>query len=127
MSAKNLESKIDELYELKAMIRAEMRRVNELKEIAVSLEEEIVTTMGDLALKKVGTDLASVSLSETIVPSADPEYWNDIRVWAIENDFQELLPRQLNQTSYRELLEMGIEVPHVEPFTKVKMSLRKTG
>ena len=106
-------------------IRSENRKLTELKDHANALEDQIKTIMSDMALKKAGTELASISISETIVPTADPEHWNEIREWAIENDYQELLPRSLNQTSYRELLEMGIEIPHVTPFNKVKMSITK--
>lgn len=125
MSAKDLESKIDRLQKLKEEIREWNALVNEMKTEANELESDITTIMSDLTLKRAGTKNASASLSESIVPSVDPAHWNDLRQWAVENDYQEILPRSLNQTSYRELLEIGIDIPHVEPYTKVKLSLRK--
>ena len=127
MDQKELEERIDEMYALRQEIREWNAVVREMQDQAAFLEEETTSAMADLGLSRAGTEKVTISLSSSIVPSVDPAHWNDIRAWAIENDFQELLPRSLNQTSYRELLEIGIEIPHVQPFEKQKMSVRKAG
>ena len=126
MNNVELETKIDKLYAINTEMKEFNAMVSELKDEARALEEEITTMMADFGLSKAGTSTAQISISSQVVPSVDPDHWDEIRKWLVDNDYQELLPRSLNQAPYRELLNIGIEVPYVEKFDRFKMSVRKT-
>jgi hypothetical protein len=126
MNATELEVKIDKLYALKKESTEWGALATELKDQARELENEVVEIMQDSGLKKAGTDTAQISISSQVVPTVDTEHWEELRVWIMENDYQQLFPRSINQAAYRELANMGIEVPHVESFQKVKVSVTKS-
>jgi hypothetical protein len=125
MNTAELEMKIDRLYALKKEATEWNTLATELKDEAKELEREVVEAMSDIGLSKAGTATAQISISSQVVPTVDPDNWDSIRKWAVENDYQELLPRSLNQSAFRELLNMGIEVPNVESFQKTKVSVTK--
>ena len=120
-----LEDKIDKLYAARKDISEWNALVSDLKEEIKTLELEVVDSLNELGLSKAGTNTANISISSTIVPTVDSEFWTEIRQWIMDNDYDALLPRSLNQAAYRELVQMGIEVPHVESFEKMKVSVTK--
>jgi hypothetical protein len=126
MSNDALELKIDALYALKKDITEWNAMVTELKDEAKECEEEITEMMSVAGLKKAGTDTAQISISKQIVPAVDADHWQEVRRWIMENEYDQLFPRSLNQAAYRELINMGIEVPHVDQFEKVKISVTKS-
>jgi hypothetical protein len=126
MNSIDLEDKIDQLYALKKESTEWGALATELKDQARELENEVVEIMQDSGLKRAGTDIAQISISSQIVPTVDTEHWEELRRWIMANDYQQLVPRSLNQAAYRELANMGIEVPHVESFNKTKVSVTKS-
>jgi hypothetical protein len=126
MNSIDLEDKIDQLYALKREASEWGALATELKDQARELENEVVETMQDAGLKRAGTDTAQISISSQVVPTVDTEHWEELRRWIMENDYQQLFPRSINQAAYRELVNMGIEVPHVDSFDKMKVSVVKS-
>ena len=120
-----LEAKIDKLYAARKEMSEWNSLISDLKEEVKALELEVVDSLNELGLSKAGTNTANISISSTIVPTVDSEFWTEIRQWIMDNDYDALLPRSLNQAAYRELVQMGIEVPHVESFEKMKVSVTK--
>lgn len=94
-----------------------------LKESYRDLEQQVIQHLSDAEMTKAGNDVAVVSLSEEDVPSVDPERWEDVRSYLIVNGYTDCLPKKLNAAPVRELWAMGINIPHVQPFTKKKLSL----
>jgi hypothetical protein len=125
ISQSELNDKIDQLYKLRKECTEWSSLLTDLKEEAREIETEVVEAMSDIGLSKAGTNTANISISSQIVPTVDIDFWSEIRRWAMDNDYEALLPRSLNQAAYRELVQMGISVPHVENFDKVKVSVTK--
>ena len=69
----------------------------------------------------------TLSVNETVHPQPDPEKWDDIFRWIIENGRTELLMKKLNSAPYRESLESeNLETPpEVKSYTKTTLNLRK--
>jgi hypothetical protein len=125
ISQDELNDKIDQLYKLRKELSEWNSLCSDLKEQAREIETEVVEAMSDIGLSKAGTTTANISISSQIVPTVDTDFWSEIRRWIMDNDYEALLPRSLNQAAYRELVQMGIEIPHVENFDKVKVSVTK--
>lgn len=125
MTNTELDDKIDKLYAARKEAAEWNALVSDLKDEIKELEQEVVDRMNEAGLSRAGTTTANISISSTVVPTVDTDFWTEIRRWAMDNDYEALLPRSLNQAAYRELVQMGIEVPHVESFDKMKISVTK--
>jgi hypothetical protein len=126
ISQSELNDKIDQLYKLRKECTEWSSLLTDLKEQAKEIEQEVVEAMSDIGLSRAGTTSANISISSQIVPTVDTEHWEELRVWIMANDYQQLFPRSINQAAYRELVNMGIEVPHVDSFDKMKVSVVKS-
>lgn len=120
-----IETALDKLYDIKEAIREHSAMLTEMKNKAKDLEDEIILRMDDLGLSKAGTERCNFSLRSDVVPMVDIEKWDEIRLWALQNGYGALLQRKLNTAPYKELIEMGIEIPYVKPHTVIKTSLTK--
>jgi hypothetical protein len=119
--------KLDEKLTRMKYLRDDYRRLEAeakiLKEEYKTLELEVMTELEDKDLNRAGNEVAMVALSEENMPTVDPIYWQEVRDWLTENDYTDCLPRRLNAAPIRELWAMGIEIPHVTPYVKKKLSL----
>lgn len=120
-----LNAMIDRLYQVRERKRAMARELKDVEAEYRELEDLCVERLDDAGLLRAGTGSANMSLTEEVVPSADPENWENIRRWCIENDCQQMLPAKLNAGPYREFREMGLKVPWVDDHVKRKVSLTK--
>jgi len=121
--SQTLGSKIDELYELrerKRELTAELKTVEELMD---QLDASIQGDLNGLGLTLGRGTRASVSITETEVPSAVD--WDDIYQWMKDNDAPYLLERRLSASAWRELKAAGELVPGTETFVRRKLSVRK--
>ena len=94
-----------------------------LKEVYKDLESQVIAELEDTEMTTAGNTAAQASLSEELVPSVDPERWNEVREWFIENGYEDCLPSSLKAASVRELWQMGLDIPHVRQYSKKKLSL----
>lgn len=120
----DIEAKLAEAYDLREEKRACSRKEAEIKVRLDAVLAEIADALEDQGLKKAGSGERTISVSYEDVPNVEPEYWPDVITWAVDNQFQQLLIRRLNGGAYRELKEMGMEIPHVTPYSRRKISLR---
>lgn len=123
----NVESKINRLYHMREEIRRIEAELKAFKTTFRAIENDILDILQDGNLTKLGTDLATVSMSESKVPTVDPDHWEDVWQFIFDNGYMELMRKQLNSTPWAELHKMGIEVPHVTPTAQRKLNLRKAG
>lgn len=115
---------IDALFYTREEVRRLEAELKGLKARQTELEHRVLDKMDAQGLQKAGTDLANVSVSTEEMPTVDPEHWEDVWNFVFENGYLELLRRQINSTSYRELKKLGVEIPYVSDFVKVKLNLR---
>ena len=114
---------IDALFK----IREELRELQE-KEKAVQAritiaEAGVMEAMTAQGVDKSTGKLATVSISETITGNVVD--WDAFWLYVYKNKFGHLLQRRVSDPAIRELFEQKGGVPGVEPFTKVKLNLRK--
>ena len=121
----NVESKIDRLFHMREDIRHMEAEVKAIKATYRAIEADVMDLLQDQNLAKIGTELATVSISETDVPSVDPDHWEDVWQFLMDNGYTECLRKQLNSTPWAELRKLGVEVPYVEAATQRKLNLRK--
>lgn len=102
------------------------RQADAIKAEMTEAQNHCVDIMTALGLKKAGTANVTMSLSYEDVPNVDTEHWDELRLWAVENGYQAILPRSINAAPWRELKAMGIDVPFTSAFKKLKVSFKST-
>jgi hypothetical protein len=121
--SQSLGGKIDELFELRERYRELTREVKELKEIMDSMEIQIMNDLDSLDLRLGRGSRASVSISETVVPTVND--WDAFYNYVRDHDAMYLFERRVAATAWREITESGETVTGTEAFTKRSLSLRK--
>lgn len=120
-----LDEKIDQMF----MLREQKRGLEaQLKEVHIQISEcqaELIARYKEVGTSTARGSLASATLTETLVPQIDD--WGQVADWVMENDAVYLLHRRVSVGPWKELRDAGTEVPGIEPYTKVTISLRKIG
>jgi hypothetical protein len=115
---------IDQLTETQ-LRRAELEaQSKELGKRLEYLEGEIIRMMADSKLEKAANGGTTVTPKQHTYPH--PEDWGKFSEFIYENRYLHLLEKRISVTGYRELLNLGREVPGVVPFVKTKLSVHKT-
>lgn len=121
--------KIDEMIDRMFMLREQKRgleaQVKEVNSEIDDLQQELLARFRDVGTDYARGSLASASVTETIVPQI--EDWGQVAEWVMENDALYLLHRRISSGPWKELRDAGTNVPGIEPFTKVAISLRRLG
>jgi len=86
-------------------------------------ERRLIAAMDAAGTTVVANEYGNFGRNETIVPV--PKDWEAIYEYVKANDAFYLLYKQITSTAYRELLETGEEIPGVESYTRVSISVRK--
>ena len=114
---------INQLYELREQKRAAKRELDRLNDEYRDLEQDIMAKLDEQGLDLGRGSVATVSISETVVPTV--EDWDQVEQYILENEALYLYERRLTATAWRELMQSGETVPGTKPFTKRALSLRK--
>ncbi len=122
MSKINLGDLIEQAHQLREVIRADERKINALKEDFKELSSQIIVQMDEQGAKRIGGLSANVSISETDVPTVKD--WDLVYEYIKTNDSFYLLQKRMSAAAFRELLNLGHEVPGVEIFKDRKLNLR---
>ena len=120
-----LDDMIDKMFLLREQKRGLESQVKDVNKELAELQQQYIQ-----ACKEIGTDyargsMASASITETVVPQI--EDWGMVAEWVMENDALYLLHRRVSSGPWKELQDAGVNVPGIEPFTKVGVSLRRLG
>lgn len=116
---------IDKMFEIRENIRELDARRKDLEVLYRTEHTRLIARM-----KEVGTNYArgmkaSASITEQLVPQI--EDWGKVEAWIKENDAIYLLHRRVSSGPWKELLDTGVSVPGIEPFTKETISLKRLG
>lgn len=113
---------IDQLW----AVREEKRLLNtQLSEVETKEKEIAALLMARLeteGMEKATGRLASVSISVNTV--ADVQDWDEFWKFIISKKYTHMLQKRVSEPAYRELLEKGVKVPGVVPFTKRTLNVR---
>jgi hypothetical protein len=120
-----LEDLINRAFAMRESVRVHEAQGKEMKKILTALENDILDILEDQGVTKMGTSLATVSVSEQLSPTVDPLHWPEVFQYLFDNGYLELIRKQLNSGAWKELLQQGIEVPHVTPFLGRKLNMVK--
>lgn len=102
-------------------IEAELR---EAKRLLAETEDELMLVMREQGLTRVSSQGLTLGITESIVPQL--KAWEKFEPYVYRNKALHLLERRIHTTAWREELEerQGTAIPGVEPFTRVRLSVR---
>lgn len=113
--------RIDQLDELRERMRALNAELKEIKEEFDAKEWELMRVMEELGLDQAKSDRVTVSLKKDTVGTV--EDWDALEDYIKENDAFYLFQRRISSVAYKELLQMGEDVPGVKQTELTKLSM----
>ena len=118
---------IDALYELR-QTRLQLQRefdakLKEMKAEEKELEDVLFVKLGNEGLEGAKGTVATAGLKHTTVPQ--PKDWDAIYKFIKENDAFDLLHKRFTSSAWAERVEAGQEIPGIETFDKVEITLNK--
>lgn len=122
--AASLGLQIDAIYKLREKLREIQEREKEQLQLIAAAEEVLIATMDKEGVAKSTGKLATVSIADSVV--IQTEDWDSFFAYVMKNKASHLVEKRPAQAAVRELFELGKKVPGVQPFTKRKLSIRKT-
>jgi hypothetical protein len=122
MSKINLGDLIEQAHQLREVIRGDERKINALKEDFKELSSQIIVQMDEQGAKRIGGLSANVSISEQDVPTVKD--WDAVYDYIKNENAFYLLQKRMSAAAFRELLNLGHEVPGVEIYKDRKLNLR---
>ena len=121
--------KIDDMIDRMFVLRQDKRDLEEgIKGINAEidqLQQQLLTRLNQVGTNYARGSLASASITESVVPQIDD--WGKVSEWILQNDALYLVHRRISAGPWKELRDAGVDVPGIEPFTKVAISLRRLG
>ena len=118
----SLGSTVDQMWALREKKRELEASVKDLEGQISDLESTIMESMAEQGLDKMSGVLASVSITTNTV--AQVEDWDAFWAFIHKKKYGHLLQRRVSDPAYRELLDQGVKVPGVSPFSKQRLNLR---
>lgn len=118
----NLGEKIDRIYELREQKREFESRAKELGAKIDELKGEVRQELDDMGTHSLTATRAQAIVTEQTVPKVTD--WDALRDYIRDNEYEHLFQRRINSAAYKELVDMGEEVPGVEPFVKRDVAIR---
>lgn len=119
-----LDDIIDEMVRIRDQKRVREEQIQELNKKLNDLQLKFIQRAKEAGTEYARGSLGSATIVETVVPHIDD--WDAAAEWIKANDALYLLHRRISSVAWKELRDMGEEIPGIEPFTKVSVSLRKT-
>lgn len=115
-----LANRRDDLRERKRELEAEVKSID--KALAEN-ELLIIERLDEMGVNKFAVGKLSFSISENTVGNV--EDWDQVHAYIRDNNAFHLVQRRLANAAYKELLDMGEELPGVVPFNKRTLNFRK--
>jgi len=116
----DLANRRDTLRERKRKLSA---GVDKLDALLAANEQAIIERLDGMGVNKFAVGKLSFSISENTVGNV--EDWDGLYGYIKANNAFHLIQRRLANAAYKELLDMGDELPGVVPFTKRTLNFRK--
>ena len=117
---------MDEMLNDLATTRQAIVKLTEQERILKSkkedLETQIIISLNDQGIDRVGNDACTVSIKQEIVPTV--RNWDAVHEHVLATGQFELMQKRMSATAYRELIQMGQDVPGVEATELTRMNFR---
>jgi len=115
-----LANRRDDLREHKRELEAQVKVIDQA---LAANELEIIERLDEMGVNKFAVGKLSFSISENTVGNV--EDWDRVHAYIRDNNAFHLVQRRLANAAYKELLDMGEELPGVVPFNKRTLNFRK--
>ena len=120
----SVQSKIDEIYRLKQVIKAKEEEVAAVRSQVNALETEVISYLQEQGLKGTKSESVSVSISTTVRASF-ADYEKAIQ-WIKRHGAWQLFERRISATAYKELREeLGKPIPGLQEYEQARLNVRK--
>jgi hypothetical protein len=116
---------IAELADLKKEKEAANKEIERIEKAQDQVKLRLRQALESLGLTEARNGSHSVAIVEKVLPQA--ENWEALYDYIHANKYYHLLWRRLSSTACEELFAQGIEIPGVEKFKKVDISMRSIG
>lgn len=119
---KNLNELMDELASVRGEIKTIQEQENALKLNQNDLESAIMHKMEEQGLDQIANDVCTISKKIETVPTV--EDWEAVHKHILDTNQFELLQKRMSATAWRELSQMGQNVPGVKATELTKINYR---
>ena len=113
---------LTELTEVRTNLKSLQEKERGFKSRKMELEAKIVSTLKQQGIDRVGNDGCTVSIKEEIVPTV--QNWDEVYKYLIQTKQFELIQKRMSATAFRELLQMGMNVPGVKATELTRVNFR---
>lgn len=114
---------IDKLYILRSQRLVLAKEVAERKRTEAAYRAHIIGKLREIKMEGGKGGAASATITEKVEPS--PKDWQKIWDYAVTHDAPDMFQKRLSSKAIKERWEVGEEVPGIERFTVVDLSLKK--
>ena len=126
VSKQEKEQTMDELLNELTQVRTDLKKLQEkekgFKGRKMELEAKIVSTLKQQGIDRIGNDSCTLSIKEVIVPTV--EDWDQVYQHLLQTKQFELIQKRMSATAFRELLQMGMNVPGVKATELTRVNFR---
>ena len=121
-AAPTMVSLIDAIWAERDQKRHLEAQIKQIEERIAEFQTQLMERMDAEGTDKAQGSKAGVSITKNVV--ADVKDWDALWAYIAKNKYYGLVQRRVTETAYRELLDLGKNVPGVEPFTKRTLNVR---
>ncbi len=118
----NIDELLTNLYEVRTKISKLQTEEKAYKRMKEDLESELLVQLEQQGIDRVSNKLCTVSVKKETVPTV--EQWDDLYKHIVQTNQFELLQKRMSATAYRELLQLGEQVPGVVSTELTKVNFR---
>jgi hypothetical protein len=118
----NIDELLTNLYEVRTKISELQSEEKTYKRMKEDLESELLVQLEQQGIDRVSNKLCTVSVKKETVPTV--EQWDDLYKHIVQTNQFELLQKRMSATAYRELLQLGEQVPGVVSTELTKVNFR---
>tara|TARA_B100000963_G_C22161038_1_gene465981 strand:+ start:60 stop:434 length:375 start_codon:yes stop_codon:yes gene_type:complete len=122
MSEQTMDDLLKDLYNERELLKELQSKEKAAKQVINELETRIIVNLENQGVDRIGNDVCTVSIKKEIVPTV--EDWDSVHQHIIDTGQFELMQKRMSATAYRELQQMGQEVPGVVPTELTRMNFR---
>jgi len=122
MSELTMDDLLTDLTNSKSSLKDLQSEEKTIKQKINELENRIIANLKAQGVDSIGNDMCAVSIKQEIVPTV--EDWDSVHQHIIDTRQFELLQKRMSATAYRELQQMGQEVPGVVPTELTRINFR---
>ncbi len=113
---------LTELTEVRTNLKGLQEKERGFKSRKMELEAKIVSSLRQQGIDRVGNDSCTLSIKEEIVPTVQD--WDEVYKYLIQTKQFELIQKRMSATAFRELLQMGMNVPGVKATELTRVNFR---